>query len=326
MKAGHLLLGLLFVLVMVEVIVILPKDVGKRPSDEEEKDSSEEPDSSRKEQVMRGVHLVQVREGKKEWELWAEVGVRYKQKTSWLELKVVKVYFFRKNEVYFTVTGERGAIQAKNKDMVLRGNVRMRSANGYISKAELVEYKSAQSRIVAPKPVTIWGPKNRKGHSLFLRGQSLEVDLNNALMTVYRDVEGEKFFRKNKRLLIRSQRADLSGKSNLVRFSEEVVMDFETMRITGPQAVFEYENNTDLVESVQVSGGVKVSDLDKWATSQRLNIDFNRGRYIFRGNPEVVQNNGKLRGEEIVFLDDGRKVKILKARAKLNKAQLEKAN
>ena len=324
MKIGKFLLGLLFVLLVVEIIVIAPKDVDQPPPDEPGETSPQGPDTG-VEQLMRGAHLVETREGEKEWELWAETATSYKEKAQWA-LQTVKTRFFGKDGVHFTVTGERGTVQVQTKDMIVKGSVRIRSSNGYVFKTEEVEYKSEERRLVAPQAVTMWGPKDGDGHSLFLRGQSLEADLNNALMTVHRDVKGEKAFRNDKRLLIRSQRADFSGKSNLARFSGEVVMDFETMRITGPEAVFEYGAEANMVRSVQVSGGVRVSDLDKWATSQRVSVNFDKDKYVFRGNPKVVQNNDELQGEEIVFLDGGRKVEVLKARAKVDKSRMEKVN
>ncbi|MCB0364827.1 MAG: LPS export ABC transporter periplasmic protein LptC [Bdellovibrionaceae bacterium] len=324
MKIGKFLLGLLFVVLVVEIIVIAPKDVDQPPPEDSEETVAADSDSG-VEQLMRGAHLVETREGEKEWELWADTATSYKEKAQW-SLQTVKTRFFGKDGVHFTVTGERGTVQVQTKDMTVKGNVRIRSSNGYIFKTEEVMYHSGERRLMAPLPVTMWGIKDEAGHSLHLRGQSLEADLNNALMTVSRDVRGEKPFKNEKRLLIRSQRADFSGKSNLARFSGEVVMDFDSMRITGPEAVFEYGPDANLVRSVHVSGGVRVSDLDKWATSQKVSVNFDKDKYVFRGNPKVVQNNDELQGEEIVFLDGGKRVEVLKARAKVDKSRMEKVN
>jgi len=40
----------------------------------------------------------------------------------------------------------------------------------------------------------------------------------------------------------------------------------------------------------------------------------------------VVQNNDELRGEEIVFLDGGKRVQVQRARAKVDEKRLEKTN
>ena len=93
----------------------------------------------------------------------------------------------------------------------------------------------------------------------------------------------------------------------------------DSTRITGPEARFDYDSKTDLVKSIYVSGGTRVSDPDKWATAQNVNIDFKSNKFVFRGSPRVVQNNDELRGEEIVFLDNGKQVQVQRARAKWTK-------
>ena len=323
-KISKFLLGLLFVLLIVEIIVIAPKDVDNNPSSGEEETSSQELDSHVKE-IMRGVHLVKAREDEGEWELWADTVTSYKQQSLW-ELQAVKTRFFGQKGVYFIVAGEKGTVQIQSKDMTIMGNVTVRSSNGYIFRTESVKYGSDEHQLWSSNPVTMRGPKDDKGHSLFLSGQGFKANMTNSLIQVFGNVRGKKVVKNNKHLLIQSQSADFSSKSNLARFRGDVVMDFETMRITGPQAVFEYEVGVNLVKSVQVSGGVKVSDLDKWATSQRVKADFNREFYVFRGNPKVVQNNDELEGEEIIFLNGGRQIEVLKARVKVDKTRLEKAN
>ena len=121
-----------------------------------------------------------------------------------------------------------------------------------------------------------------------------------------------------KKIFIKSHRAQFSGASQYARFLDNVVIDYDTMRMTGPDATFNYDSQKDFVSSLNVQGGVKVSDLDKWATSQMVDVEFDKEKYIFKGEPRVVQNNDELKGEEIIFYEGGKKVKIKKARANLS--------
>lgn len=325
MKLGKFLLGLLLVALIIEIVVVSPKDLEEKSQEKKEESASNAPNAGSVEQLMRGAHLVETREGEKEWELWAESATAYKMQDSW-SLQAVRTRIFGKGGVYFTVTGDRGVIEVKSKDMKVQGNVKIRSSNGYVFQTEAMDYRSLHRLLQAPQPVKMWGPKDVEGNSLFLRGQSMEADMNNSLMKVNRDVVSEKAIQGGRRLLIRSQKAVFSGKSNLAHFIGDVVMDLETMRIIGPEAIFEYGHETNLVKSVQVFGGVKVSDLDKWATAQKVNVNFEKDRYVFRGSPRVVQNSDELRGEEIVFHNGGKKVEVFKARAKVDNSRLEKLN
>ena len=82
-------------------------------------------------------------------------------------------------------------------------------------------------------------------------------------------------------------------------------------------------NKKNQITSVQVDGGVFASDIDKTATAKQLFAYISQDRYVFRGNPKLVQNSDELRGEEIVFLEKGKKVLVQSAKAKVDRERLE---
>ena len=97
-------------------------------------------------------------------------------------------------------------------------------------------------------------------------------------------------------------------------------MSYDGMRLEGPEASFLYGSGADMLSSVAIKGGVKVSDADKFATAETVNLDLLANKYIFKGRPKIIQNNDELSGEEIIFLEGGKKVKIERVRAKMEKA------
>ena len=127
-------------------------------------------------------------------------------------------------------------------------------------------------------------------------------------------------------MTIESDRAEFSGQSHKARFLGNVIIDLGTLRVTGPEAEFAFGGESEEVKSVLIKGGVKVSDVDKWATSQQVAVHFDENRYVFKGSPRLVQNRDELRGEEIVFLDGGKIVKVYNAKAKVDKKHLEEKN
>ncbi len=315
------LLGLLVFLLVMQVVALAPQSVNER----RKLDDLARPmaQAANVEQVMRGVHLVRTSEDTREWELWADEAVAFKDRDIW-ELKQVKVVLFAEDGVEFTVTGKMGQIETQTKNLRIMDDVLTRSSNGYRFKTENVAYRSDLRKLESSGRVEMMGPKDPQGHRIILKGDGLNADLISSIMTIERDVRAERRLPRDRTLVIRSEQASFSGKARLAKFINNVVMDLDDMRITGPAAEFEYDPGKEMVKSIAVQGGVKVSDTEKWATSQNLKVYFDEDKYVFRGNPRVVQDNDELRGEEIIFQDGGRNVQVKKARARVDERSLEK--
>lgn len=320
--AGYLLTILVFILV-VQVAVFAPQNVNEAHPNVPA--NSTPANGADVEQAMRGVHLVETSDGKREWELWAEEAVAYKSRNLW-RLKTVRVVLFAENGVEFTVTGREGEIETETKNLRVSGQVVTKSSNGYQFMTETVAYNSQGRMLESPGAVEMIGPKDIKGSRLNLKGEGMHADLKSSLIQIDRSVRAQRVLPPDRTVVIRSDGAQFSGRERLAKFLGNVVMDMDDMRITGPEAEFEYDSRKELVKSISVKGGVKVSDTEKWATSQDLKVHFEEDKYVFRGNPRVVQENDELRGEEIVFLDGGRKVLVQRARAKVDEKSLEKVN
>jgi LPS export ABC transporter protein LptC len=274
-------------------------------------------------QSINGMHMIETHEAAKEWELWSDRAVSLKAQEK-LELEKVKAKFFSDSGVTFDVIGKKGIVETKAKNLKVEGDVVITSSNGYTFKTPAMNYDSAKRRIVTDQPVEMIGPKDANNNALKLTGVGMQASLVNSTMEVLRDVKAQKALEGDRKAVIRSHRSFFSGKDRTAKFLGDVILDMDNMRITGPEAQFLYDSKKDIVKNVIFTGGAKVSDADKWATAQNLNVDFEANRFVFRGNPRVVQNNDELRGEEIVFLDGGKRVQVSRARAKVDEKRLEK--
>jgi LPS export ABC transporter protein LptC len=273
-------------------------------------------------QSINGMHMIETQEGGKEWELWSDKATSLKSKEL-LKLDVVRAIFFSSSGVTFTVTGDHGLVEVKTKNLRVDGDVVTRSSNGYTIRSETMEYDSGTKLLSAPGPVNVTGPRDAEGHALHLTGVGMHASVEKSTMEVLSEVKAEKGLDRGRKALISSHRSVFSAKDKTARFLDDVILDMDSMRITGPEARFNYDAKSDTVKSVYVSGGARVSDSDKWATSQNVNIDFADDKFVFRGNPRVVQNNDELRGEEIVFLEGGKQVLVQSARAKVDERRLK---
>lgn len=320
-----ILLGALALLV-IQVVLIAPRQIRDESSAVSPTAAVNEPAPGPSiNQSMKGMHMIETREGGKEWELWSERANSLRDKDL-SELIAVRAIFFSNSGLTFTVTGQKGTVQVKTKNMRIEGDVVTRSSNGYVFKTSNLEYNSETRELLTDAPVEMLGPEDGVGHSLKLTGTGVKAQMREGTIHVQHDVKAEKTLDNSKKAFIRSNSGLFSGKERMAKFTGDVILDLDSMRITGPEAEFDYDPKKDSVRSVVFSSGAKVSDADKWATSQNLRVDFETNKFVFRGSPRLVQNNDELRGEEIIFLDGGKRVQVLRARAKVDEKRLEKVN
>lgn len=317
-------LSVAFVLLVIQVVLVAPSQIRDAEQRAALLPAPRMETGSEIDQSMNGMHMIETQEGRKEWELWSDKATSLKAKEL-LQLEMVKAVFFSDSGVTFTVTGKSGTVHVKSKNLRVEGDVVTKSSNGYVFRTQSMDYDSASRLMKAANPVEMTGPKDEAGNSLHLNGIGMEANLAKNNMDVLREVRSTKNLDNGKKAVIKSQRARFSAINRTARFMGDVVVDMENMRITGPEANFEYDKDSDQLKSVLFTGGARVSDTDKWATAENVRVDFEKNRFIFRGAPRVVQNNDELRGEEIVFLDGGKRVQVQGARAKVDEKRMEKA-
>lgn len=329
----NILFIILLVALFVEVLIIFPNrlehkeepietSITRAEKEEEANGKSKEKEKARSKvqtptQKAKGIHLVETQQGSRDWELFSE-SAEGDQSASW-ELRNVKVLFYNKEKLSFTVTGDSGSIDGKNKDLHIRGNVVTKSENGYVFKTSAIFYNAKKRQIQSPEKVNMQGPKDEMGDGFVLDGVNMMVLVDDSRMTINQNVRGSKKFKDGKEFFIASDKADFSGQSRQAKFSGNVEVKYANLRMQGPAAVFQYKGKTDLINYIQMHGGVRVSDADKVATAETVNLDLFKNIFTFRGKPKVVQNNDEFSGEEIIFLDGGKKVKVEKVRARLEK-------
>ena len=152
-------------------------------------------------------------------------------------------------------------------------------------------------------------------------GEKMVVDVELSKMTIAPDVRAEKSLNGGRKMKVVSQSAEFSGKNKEAKFAGLVVMEYDRVKLEGPAASFLQSSKGNFLSNISFSGGVKVSDLDKFATSENLNLDLVANRFVFTGKPKVYQGNDELSGEEIIFLEGGKKVKVEKVRATVEKKE-----
>lgn len=313
---------LLLIGIVVEILLLVPEDLQKR-FEAEALAQSRAASQQDADQIMHGVHLIETSDGQREWELWADRALGFSGKGSW-NVERVRVVFFTDEGLKYNVTGDRGVIKTDSKDMLIEGNVVTTTSNDYNFYTNSMIYHSEARELKTAHPVRIKGPRDSKGYRMNLTGQGMLAELKNSDMYIHRNVKGTRPLEEDRTLYIRSREAKLSSKSSEAFFYEDVEMIVDTQTITGPKARLKYDENQSDLKVIEFEGGTRVSDENKWATSEKLNIFVPEKRLVLKGKPRVVQNNDEIKGEVIVFLNGGKQVKVLSGKANLTEKLREK--
>jgi LPS export ABC transporter protein LptC len=315
-KVANGLFLLLLVVVVIEVLTFAPKtlDVSAPPTPPVATDNAE----PTVEQKMKRVHLVETSGGEREWELQADEAITYRDSAQW-KLDQVRVVFFKNNDQEYTVVGQRGQVEVETKNMIIEGQVQVTAVNGYRFTSDKMVYTSKRKELASPGSVSILGPTEPDGSRLRIAGDSLTGDIGKSVMRISGNVSATKRIDARRGFRIRSTEAFVSSRDLEAQFGGDVIVDMDPLRVTGRKATLKYSGKTQEIDQVLVEGQVKATDVDKFAESERMRAFLKEERYVMTGAPRLVQNNDELRGEEIVFLDGGKRIQVLRGRASVER-------
>ncbi len=236
-----ILFSLLLIFILVEVIFIFPQQIEKL--DRESIEASGEQKKERVEQKMNGVHLVESQKGARDFELHAEKARGYQQEGDYF-LDKVKVQFYNLDANDFTVTGNEGEVDGKTKNIKIKGSVVTRSANGYTFYTDEIFYNFALRKIISPGKIRMVGPSDEQGEGLKLDGYNMHILVDINEMKIFKDITAFKPMSSNQNLKITSEMATFSGKSSEAHFENNVVLNYGSMLIKGPDCYFIYSGKS----------------------------------------------------------------------------------
>lgn len=314
-RIGQILFGILLVLLFFQVMIGFPMPLEQKTETPQLMTPEMEPKNDR-EQVMGDVHLVESREGNRDWELFAKQAVGSEGEGQW-QLENVKVQFYSGKQIQYVVTGEHGKINSETKDMEIAGHVVTRSSNGYVFETSVVQYIAQERLLQSHAPVFVKGPQTQKDSALTVRGNSMEANVDTNEIFIRDHVVATKVLANHKSFSVHSGQLKLSGNNASAKFSDQVRIEVDTLRIDGPEAQFEYRSDTDFLKSVMIMGGAKVSDIDKYATAEQVRFDPEANQLVLSGKPRVVQNQDEIVGDQITFINGGKKVRVEKMKARV---------
>ncbi|MCB0357650.1 MAG: LPS export ABC transporter periplasmic protein LptC, partial [Bdellovibrionales bacterium] len=185
-KLTQIVLFLFFIAIIAEVVIFVPKTLDQEDAEEPVEEQTHLHQGP-VEQLLTEVHLVESREDEKEWELWSKEAKTYKKNKVW-DLEVVHVKFFGKKGVVFDVTGAKGKVEIRSKNMEITGNVVTKTSNGYEFRTEKVIYNSKERILYGPLDIEMMGPPDALKQRMSLKGRDLVANLDTSLMEIKNNV------------------------------------------------------------------------------------------------------------------------------------------
>ena len=304
--------------IVIEILVIAPQKIEKK------KDLSLGADipkvSNSTEQVMNGVHLVETHQNGKDWELWADKAFSYQENGGWV-IDKVKIRIFGSGNIYYDVTGDKGSIDTKRKNILIDGNVQTVTSNGYLMKMSKATYNSDEKILQADSDIHMYGPEIKGESRLELTGYGMLTDLKTNDLKILKDIKARKVLQKGQLVTLTSESATFNATHYVAHFINHVVSDYGAYRVTGQEAILEVDPHYHRVNSISVKGQVKLSDIQRWAVADLLQIFVPEKKMVLSGAPRLIQNNNELRGEEITFFEETSQIQIKKAKAKFERGE-----
>lgn len=261
-------------------------------------------------QAIQNFHIVDTKGQKKELDLWAVQAQKSMGSSEWV-MQDVKAQFYSDTASY-TVTGKTGTVDELKKTMVIEGQVKLTSTNGYIFYTEKLRYDPVERKIISQDKVSLEGPPEEKSGRLYMEGVGLVVEMATNMMVIQNQVKGHKLMSDNRVMNISSQRGEFSGKRKSVAFRNNVVIKVDQMKVRGNYAIFQYRDNR--LDTLFMDGGIHLQDKDKTGSSGEALVYFNEDKYIFRKKPFVTQNDNELIGDEIIIFNRGQRVQVKNAK------------
>lgn len=260
-------------------------------------------------QKISNFYLVDSKGVKKEFELWADEASKSMGSPEWL-MTTVKVQFYTDNALY-TVYGKRGTVNEEKNGMVIEGDVRMNSSNGYLFYTDKLSYDAQKKEITSDDKVSLEGPKEAEGR-LYLEGTGLYVDLTKSFMRLQTNVSGFKPMSQARVMKIASQIGEFSGLHKSAQFKNNVIISVDQMKVRGNYAKFQYKDKK--LDTLFMDGGIHLQDPTKMGTAGEALVYFNEDKCIFRKKPFITQAEDELIGDEVIILDRGKRVQVKNAK------------
>ncbi|MBT3352185.1 MAG: LPS export ABC transporter periplasmic protein LptC [Nitrospinaceae bacterium] len=120
------------------------------------------------------MHVVQNKQGNKNWEMWANTAKIYRKKNL-TELETIHIRYYPKNGKPLDITADKGEMETDSRNMLIRGNVLIKTSAGYTLHTDSLRFRPKDKRIDTDAKILL------EGNSFNLTGVGLHGQTDTGL-------------------------------------------------------------------------------------------------------------------------------------------------
>ncbi len=91
------------------------------------------------------MHVIQNKQGEKDWEMWAGSAKIYRKKNI-TKLESIRIRFYPKNGKPVDITADSGVMENDSRNMNIRGNVLIQTSEGYSLRTERLRFRPKEKK------------------------------------------------------------------------------------------------------------------------------------------------------------------------------------
>lgn len=263
---------------------------------------------------LLGVEFFESSNNSKRWNIRSDFAEIHRSENS-IYLKQVKADFYaeRTKNVIHSVSDHGRSALDKN-EVILMGNVFIRSRTGYEFKMNTLKYDGDRHEFRSPDEVNMRGP-NRERPMMLLNGIGLLADIDQEHFFLRRRVIARKRFRGDSWLVIKSsegeffteeQHAVFTGKVE-AKVPPELSVESDTLELVSASSR----------EIMEARGGVRLKLKEKLGWAELAFFEAGGDNIILEGNARIESKGDELKGRRIVLYTVDDRVEVTGAQGRV---------
>jgi LPS export ABC transporter protein LptC len=153
------------------------------------------------------MHVIQNKQGAKDWEMWADSAKIYHKKNITI-LESIRIRFYPKKGKPIDITADSGEMENDSRNMSIRGHVLIQTSEGYALRTERLRFRPKEKKFDTDDKILL------KGNSFNLTGTGLHGETDKGLFKLDEQVKAVIYNRSSNTFAAASEQAAPPAKAS----------------------------------------------------------------------------------------------------------------